>query len=136
MPQIIIDLDDAAPEDVGVKLGGKIYALPGDIEIPTLLKIERLMTQLGDPEADEAAAADQGGAFLELYDEVLDLFRIREPDLEELRIGARQLGQLVVRLYTAAADQDESQAGGGRPPKAGTRSTKPRRRKASRGSKS
>jgi hypothetical protein len=127
MPQTIIDLDKAAPEDIGVKLEGEIYALPGDIAIPRLLKIERLMSQL-----DGSEDAGEGDTpFLELYEEVLELFRLRQPDLEELDMGARQLGALVVRLYTVAAEEDEKEE---RPTKASTRSTS--RSKRSRGSKS
>lgn len=131
MPQRIIDLDAAAPEDLGVKCGGKIYDLPGDIPIPDFLEIERAVAVLeGREEAPEGTTATD--ALQRLYDLVLDLFRVKQPDLEKLPIGPVRLGALIVQIYSAAGDADG--AGGGRPPKASTRSTS--RSKRSRGSKS
>lgn len=133
MAQKIIDLDAAMPEDVGVRMGGEVYPLPGDIAIPDYLELERLLNAVDNPEELEEG---EEAPFKQLYDFVLELFQIRTPDLEKLPIGAQQLGSLVVQLYSgaAAADEEES-APPQRPARNGTRSTSSRR-KRSRGSKS
>jgi hypothetical protein len=125
--QRIIDLDEAVPEDLGVKVDGQIYDLPGDIPIPRYLEIERLVDRLDDPEQAD------GQGLKRLYEQILDLFRVRQPDLEELPIGPRRLGALVVQLYSQAADGDGGEEE--RPTRAGTRSTS-RKTGRSRGSRS
>jgi hypothetical protein len=129
--QRIIDLDAAVPEGFKVKLDGEYYLLPGDIPIPDFIAIERLVNTLEDPESEASA----GEILQELYERALDLFRIEQPDLEELAIGPQRLGALVVGLYSSAAEEDEGKAGGGRPTKAGTRSGKKTTTKRSRGSR-
>lgn len=134
MAQKIIDLDAAVPSSMGVRINGKVYEVPGDIPIPQFLEIERLTRALDSPEEGE------GGRTLEqLYEVVLDLFREKDPDIEDLPIGPHRLGALVVQLYSGAADADAGDEGDGdrptRPRRSGTRSTSKARRKRSRGSK-
>ena len=125
MPIDIVDLDIVVPENLPVRIRGEIYELPGDIPIPDFVEIERLVKSLDEGEGNLQA----------LYDKILDLFRIEQPDLEKLPIGARQLGALIPQLYMSAADQDDGDAN--RPPQgAGTRSGKKTRPKRSASSRS
>lgn len=125
MAQKIVDLDVVAPETFGVKIDGEIYQLPGDIPIPDYIEIERLTNGLTD-ENDPTSIRD-------LYERVLDLFRIHQPELEELPIGPMRLGALVVQLYAGGIEEDEEE----RPTKPrGTRSTSRKRQTRSRSSRS
>lgn len=133
MPQQITDLDEACPETLPVRLNGVIYQLPGDIPIPDFIELERLVNDLEDPEAEGT-----GGEKLQaLFDKVLELFQEHQPNLapEDLKIGPKRLGALIVALYNGAAD-GEGGDDGAHPPKAGTRSTSKTRSKRSRSSKS
>lgn len=126
MAQKIVDLDAAVPENLGVRCGGVVYDLPGDIPIPDYIEIERLVEALNDPEAEGSGQE----RLQELYARVLELFQIKQPDLTELPIGPRRLGVLVVSLYSGAEEVEEE-----RPTRASTPSTKKTPRKRSRGSK-
>ncbi|HEY0391027.1 MAG TPA: hypothetical protein VGC63_04895 [Solirubrobacterales bacterium] len=128
MAQKIIDLDAAVPENLGVKCGGVVYDIPGDIPIPDYIEIERLVEALNDPEAEGSGQE----RLSELYDRVLELFRVKQPDLEELPIGPRRLGVLVVSLYSGGAEVEDDEK---RPTRASTPSTKKTPRKKSPGSK-
>lgn len=123
----IIDLDVLAPDDLQVTLHGETYLLPGDIPVPTMLDLERGMLAISTA-ADQEASVD---ALEQLHDVVLDLFRIRQPGLEDLPLGLNQTVALVQGLYQGEADGD---GGAVDPPKApskaraGTRSTTSRPR--------
>lgn len=133
MAQQIIDLDQAVPESLIVKLGGKRYKLPGDIPIPDYLAIQRLSNSITEA-AGEADGEQVAQVMEELYERVLELFRIEQPDLEELPLGPQRLGALVVAIYTRAAEEDADATD---PPtrRAGTRSSSSRRKSRSRSSK-
>lgn len=121
MAQRIIDLDAVVPDSIGVRIDGEVYELPGDIPVPDFLAIGRLLEDLGEENPDQA-----GDALQQLYDRTLDLFRIHQPDLEELPIGPKRLGTLIVELYTEAAEEDEGKEQAAPPRRnrsAGTRST-------------
>jgi hypothetical protein len=92
----IIDLDTVAPPDIEVVHQDNVYLLPGDIPVPNMLAIERAARDFFDTDSDEGATERLVG----LQDEVLALFRIRQPDLEELPpLGMAQLVVLVRSLY-------------------------------------
>lgn len=131
--QRIIDLDAVAPQSIGIKLGGEVYELPGDLPVPKYLRIAALTDELAD------AGEDAGGTLQRLYDEVVGLF-LELNDLPEdaegnpeLPLGPTRLGALVVQLYTQAAEDDAPKRPTKRP--AGTRSTSRTKRKTSRSSK-
>jgi hypothetical protein len=128
--QRIIDLDAAVPEGIAVKINGEKYLLPGDIPVPDYLEIARLSEKLST--GDEASAEALEG----LYEQVLDLFRIEQPDLEDLPIGPERLGTLIMGLYSAAAEEDAPTSA--RPTKSrnGTASTRKKRPKRSASSRS
>ena len=129
MAQKIVDLDAAVPENLAVKCGGVIYDLPGDIPIPDYIEIERLVDALNDPEAEGSGQE----RLQELYDRVLELFRIKQPDLEKLPIGPRRLGVLVVSLYSGGTREVEDEE---RPTKRSTKSGTKGRSKRSASSRS
>lgn len=132
-PQRIINLDAAVPEAITVVIDGENYELPGDIPIPDFIEIERLMKQLGDPETAGAETLEA------LYDCVLGIFQVKQPDIEELPIGPQRLGSLVFQLYAGAADEDEgkAEAAPARPTRGTTSTSKRKKRQTrSRGSKS
>lgn len=124
----IVDLSNLVPEDIQVRLekDGPLYALPPDIPIPDYLEMARVIEGL-----DETDPAETMNQLEDLYERVMDLFRIRNPDIEDLPIGPRRLGELILRLYGEAEGVEEKPA---RPPRpAGTRSSsrKPRRKSGS-----
>lgn len=97
----IIDLDTVAPPDIEVVHQGNEYLLPGDIPVPNMLAIERAARDFFDTDSDEGAT----DRLVALQDEVLALFRIRQPDLEELPpLGMAQLVVLVRSLYDDGED--------------------------------
>lgn len=112
MSQKIIDLDALVGPPKKVKLGGDIYKLPADLPAPLFLKI----STYADSEMDEAEM------FADLYDELLDLFRVHQPDLDDLPIGVAQLVLAVPKIYQDGVSETEE--GGARPSRAGTRSTR------------
>lgn len=131
MAQRIIDLDVALPEGIDVVINKETYSLPGDIPVPDFLEISRLTDRIEDP---KTKPEEVNGLIEEIYDRVMELFRLENPDLEELPLGPQRLGALVVQLYAGAAEEDGADD---RPPKrkAGTRSTSRSKTKTSRGSR-
>lgn len=129
--QRIIDLDLVAPETIGVRIQGQVYAVPGDIPVPDYLAIAKLMDEIGEGDGEES-----GRTLERLYEQVLDLFRICQPDLEDLPIGPQRLGALVVELYATVDEPEEEEAARPRKRPAGTRSTSRPKQAKSRSSRS
>lgn len=109
--QEIIDLDAGQSDTVGVRIDGTVYELPGDIPVPEFLYIARLVDSLGKDTASGPETLE------ELYERVFDLFRVHQPDLEDLPIGPSRLGKLVMELYQRLSDIGGAQSKPGRPPK-------------------
>jgi len=88
----LIDLDKLLPPDKRVLLGGTEYKLPGDPPAVLWLRIQQL------------AASDGTGldvdAIQDLYDRVLELFRVHQPAMEELPVGLVQLVSLLGVVYS------------------------------------
>jgi hypothetical protein len=123
----IIDLSSLVPEDIQVRLekDGELYPLPPDIPIPDYLAIAGAIETL-----DQGAPAEAVDKLGDIYDRVMDLFRIRTPDIEDLPIGPRRLGELIIQVYGEVDATEEKSAA--RPPRrAGTRSSSPRPRRKS-----
>lgn len=123
MPRYL-DIDDLVPADITVRVRGEEYTLPGDVSVPTYLTLTRLAGDVVDGEAE-----DPESAVVELHDRLLDLFRVHQPDLQELPVGPRALLPLVFRYLDAPVTEEV--AAPARPPRpAGTKtrsSGKPRR---------
>ncbi len=129
----LIDLDDAAPLDRKVKLGGKTYRVPGDAPVGWLLQFRQVERAF-----IEDAGTDDGANELDYVERVCDLlvelFTIRQPDREdEIRDALEQKGSLpllqtVGRLYGNPARELAEEAEQERPTRpAGTTSGSPRR---------
>lgn len=94
------NLDLLTGEPKKVTLQGTDYLLPADLSIPTAIRVEELtarITQSGE-EGDETAEAG-GEALLALYDELLELFRVHQPDLDRVRLSPQQAVLLVPSVY-------------------------------------
>lgn len=111
--QKIIDLSDFVdePKQIRFENGGEVYKLPADIPVPLYIRL----TTLQDEELDEQEATQ------EIYHELLDLFRIHQPDMEKLPVGMGQLLAIVPRVYGGAQAPEE---GGDRPSRGGTKTSK------------
>jgi hypothetical protein len=110
------------PKQVRLIPDGPIYRLPPDVPVPLMLRLEH--------HADGEVTAE---FVQDLYDEILELFRVYQPDLDRLPIGLTQLLTFVRTVYAAEEPEPDPPA----PPKraAGTASTKkPARRPQSRSS--
>ena len=112
----IIDLDALVGPPKKVRLAGEVYKLPADLPAPLFLKI----STYADSEMSEAEMAE------DLYEELLELFRVHQPDVESLPIGIAQMVLAVPQIYQGGDEPAEE--GGARPSRAGTRSTKSRKR--------
>jgi hypothetical protein len=98
----IIDLDLIAPPDILVRCQGVEYPLPGDVPIPDWLGIVEA--------AERFETSDDPDATGDLYDRVLHLFQVRNPDLGELPIGIRQVVALIFGLYGTEPEPVEEDA--------------------------
>ena len=120
MPEAnIIDLDALVGPPKKVRLAGEIYKLPADLPAPLFLKI----STYADSELSEAEMAE------DLSEELLELFRVHQPDVESLPIGIAQMVLAVPQIYQGGGAAESE--GGTRPSRAGTRSTRSRKPKKS-----
>lgn len=129
MPATITDLSDLAgvgpPKQVRLVEGGQVYKLPADVPSPLYLKLVEFQNRK-DEELDDAGEQE---IVAELYEEVLELFRVHQPSLERLPIGLTSLIRLVPAIYGKA---DEEAAAAARPTRAaGTKSSSPKKRSRS-----
>ena len=120
----LIDLDIAAPPDRRVKLGGKVWKVPGDPPTGWLLAFRSLTAKFADDNVDELDVVAQ------LRDAIVDLFLLRQDDEEAIcaavdTLGVPALVQVVNAIYSDAREPEAP----ARPPRAaGTRSTSPSRK--------
>lgn len=85
-----IDLDLLVPKDPKrVRLAGRTYVLPSDIPVQLWLRLDRLT-----PEQHTDSEILRG-----IYDSLLDLFRMADPDLTELNIHVGSLVRAVGLIY-------------------------------------
>jgi hypothetical protein len=119
----IVDLDALVGADIVVKIGGEDYKVPADIPAELFLRIlhysaEAEKEDTSDPEAEYKATKA-------LRDSVLELFQIRQPELEELpgNMGLVRLVKAIGEIYGATGGEDPTSAQGqaGTKPRAGTK---------------
>jgi hypothetical protein len=128
----LIDLDALTEGEIEVQLGGEVYKLPPDIPIPTMLTFFELEAALKDADTDE----DVAGLLRELYEEMLETFRMEQPDLERLPISLKQVPVLlreIQAIYNTGIGE-KAQADADRPTRTRSRKSSPpsrRRKKAS-----
>lgn len=99
MTQKIVDLDALAGSPRKVKLDGQTFTLPSDIPAPLYIKLLHI-GELGDRGEDPSS-----GDVIDLYDRMLKLFQVHQPELEELPIGLTQLMESVGALYGQPDDE-------------------------------
>lgn len=88
-----VDLDALAPTPKRVRLGGKVWQLPGDMPMPLFMRTQGY-------EARVAAGEDEGQLLIELQAEILALFQVHQPKLTELpEIGLVQLLTALGQIY-------------------------------------
>lgn len=114
MPTKIIDLDELIAPPRRVKLQGVTYTLPGELPVPLYL---RLKATEDAPEDAEAAGGDRVEDLNEL---LLELFRVHQPDLDELPVGLTQAFTIIPRVYGASNFVDEGDDSEPDGPKQGT----------------
>jgi hypothetical protein len=100
-PMKLIDLDEIVPDGPRVKLRGEIYELPPDLPAELYLWIQKLNAK--DPDALDMPESEMVG---KLYEEVLDLFRYKRPDLERLPIRLAELVTIIGRVYGEDTEDD------------------------------
>jgi hypothetical protein len=141
LPSEIVNLDELIPDDLTIRVGGQDYELPGDIDTETTFKLDKLMRKLGEAETKVASAdvtdEDRETAeklTLEAQEIVLELFRIKQPDMEKLPFGARGFSQVLARILMRLGwgDLEVSPP----PPNRAARRAKPKKSPPSRSSRS
>lgn len=132
MPATVTDLDVLAPARKRVRLAGQEYELPGDVPVATMLELERLAQEAERGDMDDYEAGRL------LYEQVLGIFRVHQPDIVSLPFGIEQLAAFVPTVYGEEPPAEDESAEGPTPPQAeaGTKSSgkgkpvKPPKRKA------
>jgi hypothetical protein len=121
LSHVLINLDDsgvtAAPIDVLIH--GQTYTLPGDIPAPTYAKLLAIQDQARQSlEAGDDATEANRSTNLAMADELLELFRVYQPDLARLPLGVNEMVAAIGFIYSPASRGAEGNAG----PKTPTRS--------------
>lgn len=94
-----IDFSALAPEDLTVVLpDGSEHQVPADIPIPIVARLVHGAEQLDQGDGEEFF--DRAGA---LYDELLALFRVRQPDLASIEVGHQMLRPVIFGLLNPDA---------------------------------
>lgn len=93
-----ISFDSLALPNNVVELAGKDYEFPGDPPIPLVIEVDRATRALAD--AGEDATETHLDA---IYQAVLALFRLCDPDLIELPVGPRSLVPLAIAVVSPEA---------------------------------
>ena len=98
-PLVDVDLDALAPLPKRVKLGGKVYKLPGDMPMPLFLRVQNYEQRVEKGENENILLA-------ELQDELLALFQVHSPTLKVLpEIGVLVLLQSLGAIYGGAVGE-------------------------------
>lgn len=110
------------PKQVRLVHDGPVYKLPPDVPVPLMLMLEHY--------AEHDITTE---LVRDIYEQVLTLFRVYQPDLTELPIGLTQMLTLVRRVYSPDEPQAEQEQAAP-PTRRGTKSTSAPRKRASRSS--
>ena len=98
-PLVDVDLDALAPTPKKVKLGGKVYKLPGDMPMGLFFRIQAFEQRTAAGEAETVLLA-------ELRDELLGLFQAHQPNLKELpEMGVLALLASLGTIYGGAVGE-------------------------------
>lgn len=119
-----VDLDALAPVAKRVRLGGKVYRLPGDMPMPLFMRIQGY-------EQRTAAGEDETILLGELSGELLTLFQVYQPALKTLPdMGVVQLLASLGAIYGGAVGEAPAPNRATRRQKTKTPSSAPPRRRA------
>lgn len=96
----IIDLDAFMPDDIEVKLNGKTWLVPGDLDVTMMIKMFKYQ-ESEDPKVQ-----------MKIIDLFIDLFRQRhtEEEIENLHLSFKQAGQLLVGIVSTIKGDSEKNA--------------------------
>lgn len=125
----IVNLDDIVGGDLTFMYGGKELKIPGDISTKKVFEIFNAFRELSDVQEDGDPEKIQAANDL-INAQLLKLFQIREPEMDELPFGIKTMPiviQEILKLLGVNV-RDEEEGGGNVVPL--TRST-PKRKKAS-----
>ena len=98
----IVDLDVLVPDDIVFKYRGEELAVPGDLKVPETLRLYKLLKQIADADAaeeNEDAELERTSALVQAT--LLDVFKIRQPDLTELPFGAVATRHVLQRILVS-----------------------------------
>lgn len=97
-----IDLDAVVVPDLEVQLKGEIYRCPGSPDVP------RMLRWISYQERFEKASEREAVELLrEIYEDLVDLFREYQPNLESLPIRQEQIMPLFEGLFDSFAGEEE-----------------------------
>lgn len=118
-----VDLDALAPSPKKMRLGGKVWKLPGDMPMELYFRLQSFDEQI-------KAGADETGLLASLRDELLELMQVHQPTLKELPagIGLRTLIGALPAIYSGATEGEGTPNRATRRSKKKTTSAKPRAR--------
>lgn len=89
----VFDLDAVVPPTRKIRIRGNIYLVPGEVEIPTMLKFLRF------EESDETVTNEQQAQRLgEVSDAIVALLREHNTDVPDLQLGPRSIPLLITHL--------------------------------------
>ncbi len=105
MPRVV-KLGDLLPEDIEFEMpDGKKFLAPGDPPLAKIMELANLFEQSSGLGGGEAAAPDSDGVELEVLERldrmVLDILRMRDPDLAESPFGVLGIQHFVAELLKA-----------------------------------
>lgn len=129
----LINLDALVPDDVIVAYQGTEYRLPGDLSTKDVFYLMRTYERLGELAREDDGETpptrdDQEKIIGDAQGELLRLFQIRQPDLEQFPFGFATFGMLLGAILTeygflGEAATDDGAEGDARPPARSPRST-------------
>lgn len=92
-----INLDELLPEDTTFELDGESYVLAGDLPVELALRFQDALREGAEAElsGDISRVRETTGVLEEI---VLDAFRVRLPDLDELPFGGHALEHILLQL--------------------------------------
>lgn len=131
----IIDLDDLLGEPKRVRLNDTVYTLPAQIPVPLYLTIKQRQKERAE-KIEKGEDVDDLDVIQEIHKQVLDLFRVHQPNLDVIPCGIDQLFEIIPTIYpTKGGDGEGNGDDDPNPPSTratraprGSRSSTPRKR--------
>ena len=102
--RVDLDLDALAPPNRTLRLGGKVYELPGDMPIETVIHAMQLQAAIESEDGRESLAAIN-----ELLEIIYGLFRLTNDDFEPMPLSLGNIVQ-ILGLVLSGMDIDFDEA--------------------------